>query len=314
MKKPVSREKDPKELLREAEKIARSGGMKEGLELFEACIRGYLQKKMPLKALAAAKVAKTSLGGHPKVYALLIGLLKSLSLEGELKEEYAAISTALKKDAAAFRELTREEFTELLGIMQIISVKKGGYILRQQDAGEDMYLVIEGCVGVYRDNELVAVLLPGDVFGELGFFSQPNRSASVKALERCRLSRIPAPELRLLCGRLPGLRQALEGIYHERVLRKAGEELRHNPLADLKNDALTVVRFSRGQAITFDSPADVTIIKHGIVEVDMDEKGLRRKRFLRPGHVMERFEESARAGTDVEMIRARIDPLRKRHD
>ena len=70
---------------------------------------------------------------------------------------------------------------------------------------------------------------------------------------------------------------------------------------------LTIARFHRGQALSFDDEADVTIIKHGIVEVDMDERGLKTKRFLRPGHVIERFGGSARANTDVEVIRARID-------
>lgn len=310
MKNPVPSEKDPKDLLRQAEKMAASGEMEKGLDLFESCIRGYLQKKMPFKALAAAKVAKTVSQNHPKVHAMLIRLFQSMDLQGDLQVEYSESSMTLKKDAVSiFRGLTREEFTCLLDIMHIVEVKKGAYILRQQDAGEDIYIMIDGSVGVYRDNELMAVLHSGDVFGELGFFFQANRSASVRAIRKSRLSWIPAQELRLLCARFPRLRQSLEALYQERILRKAGEDLRHHPLVDLKNDVLTTARFSRGQSIVFDTTADITIIKHGIVEIDLDEKGFRTKRFLRPGHVIEHFEGSARANTDVEVIRARIDLL-----
>lgn len=310
MKKPVSPEKGPKELLRQAEKAAASGEVQAGLMLFESCIRGYLRERQPFKALAAAKIAKSSLGNHPKVHALLIRLLGSMDLQGDLQEEYAQSCAALKMDEGTiFKDLAGDEFTALLNIMLLVTARKGEFIIRQQDAGEDIYLVIDGRVGVYRDDELMAVLLPGDVFGELGFFFQANRSASVRALCKSRLAVIPARDLRPLCERFNGLRQSLEALYHDRVLKKAGEELRRHPLVDLRNDVLTTVRFSRGQVIDFDGEADFTIIKHGVVEIDMDDKGVKTKRFLRPGHVMERFRGPARANTDVELIRARIDLL-----
>ena len=310
MRKQVSSEKDPKNFLRQAEKVAASGQVEESLRLFESCIRGYLRERKPFKALAAAKVAKTSLGKHPRVHALLIRLFRSMDLKGDLQKELDESCTTLKKDRVRiFRGLTGDEFIELLEIVRLVDVGKGGFVFRQHDTGEDIYLVIDGALGVYRDSELMSVLLPGDVFGELGFFFQANRSASVRALGKSRLAKIPAQDLRPLCERFAGLRQSLEALYHDRVLKKAGEELRRHPLVDLRNDVLTTVRFSRGQVIDFDGEADFTIVKHGIVETDMDEKGVKTKRFLRPGHVVERFCGPARANTDVELIRARIDLL-----
>ncbi|HPD22150.1 MAG: cyclic nucleotide-binding domain-containing protein [Desulfomonilia bacterium] len=315
MKKPVSSEKDPKVLLRQAEKAAASGEVEKSLGLFESSIRGYLRERKPFKALAAAKVAKTSLGKHPRVHALLIRLFRSLDLKGDLQKELEESCTTLKKDEVPiFKGLTGEEFIELLEIVHLVDVGKGRSLFRQHDTGEDIYLVLDGTLGVYRNGELMSVLLPGDVFGELGFFLQASRSATVRALGKSRLARIPAQDLRPLCRRFAGLRESLEALYHERILIKAGEELRHNPLADPKHDSLTTIRFSRGQVINFDGPADFTIVKHGIVEIDLDEKGVKTKRFLRPGHVVERFFGPARANTDVELIRARIDLLGRETD
>lgn len=310
MKKPVTEQKNPKDLLRQAEKTARRGEVEEGLRLFDACIRQYVHKRQPFKALGAAKLARNSFACHPKAHALLIRLLDSMGLTGDLNEQYAQSSELFRKgEVPIFRDLCREEFIELLDIMQLIAVSRGGLILRQQEPGDDLYILIEGSAVVCRDGEPVAELHPGDVFGELGFFYQATRSASVRALRKCRLARIPAGELRELCVRYPRIRQSLEALYHERILRKAGEDLKGHPLADLKNDPLITVRFSRGQDIPLDEASGVTIIKHGIVEVDMDERGVRTKRFLRPGHVLERIGGSARANTDVEVIRTRIDPL-----
>jgi len=310
MKKPVAERKNPKDLLRQAEKAARNGEMEEGLRLFEVCIRKYIHNRQPFKALAAAKLARNSFASHPKAHALLMRLLDSMGHRGDLEEQYEKSSELfMKGEVPIFRDLGRQEFIELLDIMQITTVTRGRLILRQQDPGEDVYILIEGSAVVCRDGQPVAEHHPGDVFGELGFFYQAARSASVRTRGTCRLARIPAGELRELCVRFPGIRHSLEALYHERILKKAGEDLKSHPLADLENDHLTIVRFSRGQDIPLDPSSGVTIIKHGIVEVDMDEKGVRVKRFLRPGHVLERIGGSARANTDVEVIRAQIDPL-----
>jgi hypothetical protein len=138
------------------------------------------------------------------------------------------------------------------------------------------------------------------VFGELAFFSGLGRTATVRALKASELAVIRGRALFDLCARHPGLNRALESVYHERLLRKAGEDTRDNPLIDLKKDTILTFSFSRGQEISFDCEADITIIKHGVVEVCYDDRGLQDKRFLRPGFVARSFKAGPRLH-DVEI-------------
>lgn len=302
--------KGTKDLLKSAEKLASIGDTEKAFDLFDACIREYLQKKMPFKALGAAKVAKTALGRHPRMQAMLMRILISMGLLGDAMKEFSESSAVWKKDSSVIlKRLTMDEFVDLLEIMDVIRVKKGRSIIEQGDAGEDIFIVLSGSLEVVRDGELVSTMNPGDVFGELGFFFHDHRSATVRAIRNCELARIPSSSLRELCSLRSGLMDSLEALYTERILKKASEDLKSKPIIDLNKDILTTEHFIKGQKILFDSTADVTIIKHGIVELIYDEKGLQKKQFIRPGHVLEHFSGTARASTDVEVIRARIDLL-----
>jgi len=310
MEDPVRSGRGTKELLKSAEKLAAGGDVEKAFELFDACIREYIQKKMPFKALGAAKVAKNALGRHPKIQAMLIRILLSMGLLGDALKEISESSAALKKDSAVIlKKLTMDEFLDLLEIMEVVRVRKGHPVIEQGDKGEDIFLVLSGALEVVRDGEFISTMHPGDVFGELGFFFHDLRSATVRAIRSCELARIPSPRLRELCSRRPGLMDSLEALYNERILKKASEDLRSKPIIDLDKDILTTEHFNKGQQICFDSTTDVTIIKHGIVELVYTEKGLQKKQFIKPGHILGHFSGTAHASTDVEVIRARIDFL-----
>lgn len=309
MKITAQPQPNPKDLLRKAESEAKAGDEEKAIDLFQSCIQEYLKTRMPFKALASAKVARSVLGCHPKTHAMLMKILLSMGLTGDACKEFSESSKVWKKnEASLLTGLSMEEFMDVLDIMQLIRFKKGACVVKQRDKGEDIYLLISGSLEVIRDGERISLMHPGDVFGELGFFSQEGRSATVRAMEKCELTRIPSRKLKLLCSRNPGLGRSLEALYEERILRKAREDLRLTPLFNLTADTHNTCHFPKGAQISFDNTAeDVTIIKHGIVEISFDDKGLAIKRFLRPGNVLERFDGTARANTDVEVIRTRID-------
>ena len=303
---------NPKDLLRQANGAAAEGDRIRSLMLFESCIRQYLSRQMPLKAIAAAKDAKTVLGPLPKVQAMLIRLYLSMGLHGDAGQEYTQCCRYLRKDETPLLAgLHREAFVDLLGIMELTTVRKGQYIVQQDEKGEDIFIVLSGSLAVIRDGITESTMGDGCVFGELGFFHHQVRSATVRATDNAELVKIPPGELRKLSQRYPCLKDALEDLYTKRTLKKASEDLRSHPLIDVYRDDLTIVQFPKGQTIPFDTTTDITIVKHGIVEIDYDEQGMRRKRFLKPGSVIERFSGTAKANTDVELLRGRIDLLGK---
>lgn len=72
--------------------------------------------------------------------------------------------------------------------METRTFKKGAVIFREGDAGDCMYDIRWGSVGVYsgygtEDEKLLAELHADDLFGEMGLLDHEVRSATVVALE-----------------------------------------------------------------------------------------------------------------------------------
>jgi CRP-like cAMP-binding protein len=72
----------------------------------------------------------------------------------------------------------------------------GTKIFQHGDAGDKLYLILEGRVRISRDvpgmgEEALAVLGPGQIFGEMALLDESPRSADARVHERCRLLVIP---------------------------------------------------------------------------------------------------------------------------
>lgn len=72
----------------------------------------------------------------------------------------------------------------------------GSKIFQQGEVGDKLYLILEGRVRISRDlsgagEEALAVLGPGQAFGELALFDESPRSADARVHEPCRLLVIP---------------------------------------------------------------------------------------------------------------------------
>jgi CRP/FNR family transcriptional regulator, cyclic AMP receptor protein len=72
----------------------------------------------------------------------------------------------------------------------------GTTIFKHGDAGDKLYLILEGKVRISREvpgmgEEALAVLGPGQVFGEMSLIDEAPRSADARVHERCRLLALP---------------------------------------------------------------------------------------------------------------------------
>lgn len=73
---------------------------------------------------------------------------------------------------------------------------QGTKIFQHGDAGDKLYLILEGRVRISREvpgmgEEALAVLGPGQVFGEMALLDESPRSADARVHERCRVLAIP---------------------------------------------------------------------------------------------------------------------------
>ena len=72
----------------------------------------------------------------------------------------------------------------------------GTKIFQHGDAGDKLYLILDGKVRISREvpgmgEEALAVLGPGQMFGEMALLDESPRSADARVHERCRLLALP---------------------------------------------------------------------------------------------------------------------------
>jgi hypothetical protein len=300
--------KDPRELLSDAQRAASRKDVDMALCLFDECIKEYLKRQLPFKAMAVSRKAKTVLGHIPKVSALIIRSYTMAGLLGDAQQEYEFAASFLKRDSLNFfTALEKEVFIDLLSIIDINTYPRGRIVLKRNDDGGDVFVVLSGSCEVYRDSRRLGVMLPGDVFGEIGLFARTARSATVRTIVKSMLVRMPSLPLLELKERHVSLRQILESIYSERIMKKVVEDL--EDIGELKSspEIITTLSYAKGQEIPVTPKGSVAILKHGIVEVDYDDMCLKTKKYLKPGAIIANKRLRARASTNVVIMLTSLD-------
>ncbi len=111
------------------------------------------------------------------------------------------------KDHVLFAEFTALELGELLDLLDQVNVKDGDVIVKQDEPGDCMYLVVDGEVRVVHHREgrdiALATLKGGDFFGEIALVDNGPRSADVIAQGNGLLLKITQASVSALAGVYP---------------------------------------------------------------------------------------------------------------
>lgn len=78
---------------------------------------------------------------------------------------------------------------------RISQLEPGAELVRQGDAGQDIYLVLDGVIRVERDGNQLAEYGPGAVLGERAALEGGTRTSTLVAVTRCRVASAPAVQL-----------------------------------------------------------------------------------------------------------------------
>ncbi len=82
-----------------------------------------------------------------------------------------------------FQFCTYRELMSICQVAQIRVVGKGSILFREGEVGREAFFIQSGTVSIQKNTTQLALLRPGDYFGELAFFDTPRRSADAIALE-----------------------------------------------------------------------------------------------------------------------------------
>ena len=112
----------------------------------------------------------------------------------------ASVSPEELRNVGLFGALNESVLAHLAAILKVSTPSAGDIVFREGDEARDMHVVIEGEVEVLKASKRgiearVALLGPGDWFGEMSILDVQPRSATVRALAPSRLLRITASDL-----------------------------------------------------------------------------------------------------------------------
>jgi len=128
------------------------------------------------------------------------------------------------KKAPLFTGLDDEAASALSSTMGTVRLNKGDVLFHEGDSGDRLYVVVSGKVKLGRSGSagrenLLAVLGPGQMFGELSLFDPGPRSTTATAVTSCEIRTLEHDELKgWLAGR-PEVAQGLLGQLAARLRR-----------------------------------------------------------------------------------------------
>jgi CRP-like cAMP-binding protein/Pyruvate/2-oxoacid:ferredoxin oxidoreductase delta subunit len=155
------------------------------------------------------------------------------------------IVTALSR-MPLFSTLSREDRHELAARFHPRRFPRHSVVIRENEPDRSLFLITWGQAAVVQDHgteeeQALATLEAGDVFGEMALLRQQPRSATVWTLTRLETLELPEPAFRDLMEERPKLRQAIEEVVTDR-LRRALEIRSYPRIAQVLN------RFVLGEA------------------------------------------------------------------
>jgi len=126
-----------------------------------------------------------------------------------------------------FSGLAHEELSKLFGLVRPRDVSAGEIFILQDTEGDSFFIILEGKTEVFReddrgDKSSLETVGAGGCLGEMGYFSDGRRSASVRALEDTKLLEIDYSALDEVFDTSP--------LVARRFLAIVSERLRHTNL------------------------------------------------------------------------------------
>jgi CRP/FNR family transcriptional regulator, cyclic AMP receptor protein len=97
---------------------------------------------------------------------------------------------AFLQNVPLFAGMTSQELLDVAGIVKEVTFPSDTTIIREDDIGDYMFILVEGEVLIHRRSVQICKLRSRDFFGEISILDGGPRSASVTTLSNCQLLRI----------------------------------------------------------------------------------------------------------------------------
>jgi CRP-like cAMP-binding protein len=112
-----------------------------------------------------------------------------------------------------FRGLEPEEVAAIIHQGDVIDFREGTTIFHKGQLGSNLFIVLQGRVGIYNESHLIAVCRVGDAFGEMSVLDHRPHSATAMAKTDVRLFLLMESQLNELLHKRVAVRFLLNVIH-----------------------------------------------------------------------------------------------------
>jgi cAMP-dependent protein kinase regulator len=112
-------------------------------------------------------------------------------------------------DVPLFSKCSQRELNSVARHVEVMSFDEGATIVRQGEAGNAFYVVLDGNAEVRHSGKRVGRLGSGDYFGELALLDPAPRNADVVASSQVVVGRLLADDFREVLKTVPAIRERL---------------------------------------------------------------------------------------------------------
>lgn len=167
---------------------------------------------------------------YPYIAKAARSLLAQKNSTGRIEvETFSLLETVLfLKKTPLFRNIAGEKLMGLAEICDLRAYEKGTVISREGDVSDHLIIVRSGSLDIVKGKgdlrTVLSVIRAGETYGEIGLFTQSQRSASAIAHEDCELYIVQRSSLKRLLLNMPDIAYNFLEIFSDR-LRNTGEEV-----------------------------------------------------------------------------------------
>ena len=126
------------------------------------------------------------------------------------------MDTARLKSLPLFEGVSDEDLERIAPFVSEVSVSQGKHLVEEGDYAYEFMAIEEGEAEVRRGDRVLAVLGPGDFFGEMGLIDSERRNATVGAKTGVRLITLDQWDMKRLQKTIPSAAQKIRETVEKR--------------------------------------------------------------------------------------------------
>jgi len=126
-------------------------------------------------------------GGQDNITAIAVRIARDAGETVDTRAEELTRKIEVLKQMPLFRHLTYKEIIRVLNLTEVSDFGAGEDILKEDEPGDELYILLRGRIRLHKDGAFITTLLPGSHLGEMALVDRTPRSVTATAEERSRL-------------------------------------------------------------------------------------------------------------------------------